>query len=84
MGGIGPEDARVGFYPEPRALDAAFGEITEPFASPQASKGVGDCFLRANRNELQATQVTFDRAPESHAPKHGHFSVIPTGSLLHL
>jgi hypothetical protein len=37
------QDPRVSFYPEPRDLDAAFGEITEPFASQQASKAVGDC-----------------------------------------
>lgn len=71
------EDPRVEFYPEPRNLDTAFREITEPFAAQQASQAVGDCFLLAYAKELQATLVTFDRALHSHARKHGHATVIP-------
>ena len=71
------EDPRVEFYPEPRNLDAAFREITQPFAAQQASKTVGDCFLLAYARELQAALVTFDRALHGHAREHGHASVIP-------
>ena len=72
------EDPRVEFYPEPRNLDAAFREITQPFAAQRASKTVGDCFLLAYARELQAALVTFDRALHGHAREHGHASVIPT------
>ena len=71
------EDPRVEFYPEPRNLDAAFREITQPIAAQQASKTVGDCFLLAYARELQAALVTFDRALHGHAREHGHASVIP-------
>ena len=70
-------DPRVEFYPEPRNLDAAFREITQPFAAQQASKTVGDCFLLAYARELQAALVTFDHALHGHAREHGHASVIP-------
>ena len=71
------EDARVEFYPEPRNLEAAFREVTRPFASQQASKIVGNCFLLAYARELQAALVTFDRALHSYAREHGYASVIP-------
>ena len=71
------EDPRVEFYPEPRNLDAAFREITQPFAAKQASKTVGDCFLLAYATELQAALVTFDRALHRQARECGHACVIP-------
>jgi hypothetical protein len=63
-------DPRVGFYPEPRDLDAAFRDTTAPFAGKAASKWVGDCYLLASL-------VTFDRALYDLACKQGHSAVIP-------
>jgi hypothetical protein len=71
------EDPRVEFYPEPRNLDAGFRQTTEPFAAQQASKAVGDCFLLAYSNEIQAILVTFDRALHEFARKQGHSAIIP-------
>lgn len=71
------EDSRVEFYPEPRNLDAGFRQATGPFATRQASKAIGDCFLLAYAKELQATLVTFDRALHEFARKQGHRAVIP-------
>lgn len=71
------EDPRVEFYPEPRNLDMGFRQITEPFATRQASKAVGDCFLLAYAKELQATLVTFDKALYEFARKQSYASVIP-------
>jgi uncharacterized protein len=72
------EDPRVEFYPEPRNIDAGFRQATEAFGSRQASKAVGDCWLLAISNEVQATLVTFDRALHEFARKQGCSSVIPS------
>lgn len=71
------EDRRVEFYPEPRTLDAAFRQATEPFAARQSSKAVGDCFLLAYAKDLQAALVTYDRALHEFARKQGNAAVIP-------
>jgi uncharacterized protein len=71
------EDPRVEFYPEPRNLDAGFRHATEPFAAQQASKAVGDCFLLAYAEEIQATLVTFDRGLHEFTRKQGQAAVIP-------
>jgi toxin-antitoxin system PIN domain toxin len=71
------EDPRVEFYPEPRGVDAAFRQATEPFAAQQASKAVGDCWLLASAKELGATLVTFDRALHQISRKQGQPAVIP-------
>ncbi len=71
------EDPRVEFYPEPRTLEVAFRQSTEPFAARQASKAVGDCFLLAYSRELQATLVTYDRTLHEFARKHNYAAVIP-------
>ncbi len=71
------KDPRVEFYPEPRNLDAAFREITQPFAAQQASKTVGDCYLLAYAAELHAALVTFDRALHRQAREYGYACVIP-------
>ena len=55
-------DPRVEFYPEPRGVDAEFREATEPFAARPASKWLGDCWLLASANGINATLVTFDQA----------------------
>lgn len=71
------EDPRVEFYPEPRSLDTAFRQATEPFAARQASNAVGDCFLLAYANQIRATLVTFDRALHKFAHRHSYATVIP-------
>jgi toxin-antitoxin system PIN domain toxin len=71
------EDPRVEFYPEPRNLDVAFRESTQPFAAQPASKAVGDCFLLAYAKEVQATLVTFDRALQEFARKQNFPAIIP-------
>lgn len=70
-------DPRVEFYPEPRGLDAFFRHTTEPFATKQASKWVGDCYLLAYAKQSGAMLVTFDSALHSYARKQGHSAVIP-------
>jgi toxin-antitoxin system PIN domain toxin len=70
-------DPRVEFYPEPRGLDAAFREATEPFAARRASKWIGDCYLLAYSKEIGAALVTFDRALLEAARKHGYAAIIP-------
>ena len=71
------EDPRVEFYPEPRGLDALFRQCTGPFAAQPATKAVGDCWLLAYSNGIDATLVTFDRALCRSAHKHGHAAVLP-------
>jgi uncharacterized protein len=71
------EDSRVEFYPEPRAVEAAFRQATEPFAARQASKWVGDCWLLAHAKEIAATLVTYDRALYDFARAQGHSAAIP-------
>jgi predicted nucleic acid-binding protein len=70
-------DPRVEFYPEPRGIDVGFRQSTEPFAARQASKWIGDCWLLASANGIEATLVTFDRALYEHARKQGYSSMIP-------
>ena len=70
-------DPRVQFYPEPRNVDDAFRRVTEPFATRQASKSVGDCWLLAYAKDLHATLVTFDRSLHDFAGRQDCSSVIP-------
>jgi uncharacterized protein len=70
-------DPRVEFYPEPRGVEAEFRQTTEPFAARPASKWIGDCWLLASANSIQATFVTFDQALYEHARKQGHSVVMP-------
>jgi hypothetical protein len=71
------EDPRVEFYPEPRGADAAFRQVTRPFAGQPATKQVGDCWLLASAKDLGATLITFDRALYEFSLKQGHAAVIP-------
>lgn len=71
------EDPRVGFYPEPRGIEAAFRKATDPFATRPASKAIGDCWLVACAHQLDASLVTFDRALFSYSRKHGYAAVLP-------
>jgi hypothetical protein len=70
-------DPRVAFYPEPRGIDTAFRQMTEPHAARTASKWVGDCWLLAYAREIQATLVTFDRRLFEFARKHACLVTIP-------
>jgi len=71
------QDPRVEFYPEPRNLEAAFRQATQPFAAKQASKWVGDCWLLAFAEAARAQLVTFDRALIEFARKQGNSAVLP-------
>jgi uncharacterized protein len=71
------QDPRVEFYPEPRNAESAFRYATEPFAAKPATKWVGDCWLLAYAEASQARLVTFDRALQKFALKHGNRAVIP-------
>lgn len=71
------EDPRVQFYSEPRGLDAAFRQATEPFAAKPASKWVGDCYLLAYAKESAAVLVTFDKALLDAARKNGYSAITP-------
>jgi predicted nucleic acid-binding protein len=71
------QDPRVEFYPEPRNLEAAFRQATQPFAAKQASKWVGDCWLLAFDEAARAQLVTFDRALLDFARKQGNKAVLP-------
>src|SRR5262249_881494 len=66
-------------YPEPRNLDAAFRNMTQPFDAQPATKAVGDCVFLAYAKEVQATLVTFDHGLGRLARKYGHGAVIPAG-----
>lgn len=70
-------DPRVDFYPEPRGLEAAFRQVTEPHAARTASKWVGDCWLLANAREIDATLVTFDSQLFEFARKQACPAVVP-------
>jgi predicted nucleic acid-binding protein len=72
------EDARVEFHPEPRQLDGAFRQATQPFAAQRASKWIGDCYLLAFAKESGATLVTFDKALLGLARKQNCAAIIPS------
>jgi predicted nucleic acid-binding protein len=67
----------VEFYPEPRGVDSVFRQLTEPFAAQQATKALGDCWLLACANRIDATLVTFDRALYNYSRKQGSLAVTP-------
>jgi hypothetical protein len=71
------DDRRVHFHPEPRRLDSAFREATEPFAHKRASNWIGDCYLLAFARESGATLVTFDKALLGLARKQDYAAIIP-------
>jgi uncharacterized protein len=72
------DDRRVQFHPEPRHLDAAFHQATEPFAGQKASKWIGDCYLLAFARESGATLVTFDQGLLRLARKHDYAAIAPS------
>jgi len=72
------QDPRVEFYPEPRNVESAFRDVTEPFAAKAATKWVGDCWLLAYAEASHARLVTFDQALHSFALKQGHRAEFPS------
>jgi uncharacterized protein len=71
-------DSRVVFLPESRSTDSAFRQATNTFASQQASKWIGDCYLIAYAGELKASLITFDRKLAALAAKQKVGSLIPS------
>jgi len=55
------EDSRVGIRQEPFDLDVAFRAATRPLSRLASPKALGDCYLRAVSQAIDATLVTFDR-----------------------
>ncbi len=72
------DDPRVQFHPEPRELEAAFRQATQPFSAQRASKWIGDCYLLAFAKEVGATLVTFDKALLNLARKYHYTAIIPS------
>ena len=70
-------DPRVQFQPEPRGLDGAFRQITQPLRSSPASKAVADCLFAAFARESGATLVTFDRTLYQRAKSAGCRAALP-------
>lgn len=71
------EDPLVEFFPDPRSMETAFRQATEPFASQPASKWVGDCWLLALAQATDSRLVTFDTALRDFAQKLGNAAVRP-------
>jgi predicted nucleic acid-binding protein len=55
------EDSRVGIRQEAFELDAAFRAATRPVSRLSSPKALGDCYLLAVSQVIDATLVTFDR-----------------------
>ncbi len=70
-------DPTVEYYPEPRELELAFRQFTQPLATRQASQAIGDGFLLAYASGLGATLATFDRGLCAFARKRGLAVVNP-------
>jgi toxin-antitoxin system PIN domain toxin len=71
------QDPRVEFYSEPRNLEAGFRRATAPFTDKAATKWVGDCWLLAYAEGVQAQLVTFDQALCELARKQGCRAIMP-------
>ena len=66
------EDTRVGIRQEAFELDAAFRAATRPVSRLSSPKAIGDCYLLAVSQAVEATLVTFDSGLASAARKAGH------------
>jgi toxin-antitoxin system PIN domain toxin len=71
------EDPLVEFFPDPRTMETAFRQATEPFAAKSASGWVGDCWLLAFAQATHSRLITFDQALCDFARKQGHNAVRP-------
>ena len=76
--GLWLEDPAVEFYPEPRTIDTEFRRATQPFSSKNASKWIGDCWLLAFAQSMQASLITYDRALYEFAHKQGNRAIMPS------
>jgi toxin-antitoxin system PIN domain toxin len=56
------QDARVGMRGEPAGFDGILRASTRPVAKLASPKALGDCYLIAASQSLDATLVTFDKA----------------------
>jgi toxin-antitoxin system PIN domain toxin len=70
-------DPRVELHPEPRGLDMAFRQATEPFAAHRAARWIGDCYLIAYARQSDAALATFDKALLGVARKYGCAAIRP-------
>ena len=55
------EDSRIGVRQESFGVDAALRAATRPFSRLSSPKALGDCYLLAVGQVMEATLVTFDR-----------------------
>ena len=65
------EDSRIGIRQEEFELDVALRAATRPFSRLSSPKALGDCYLLAFSQSIQATLVTFDRGLASACQKAG-------------
>jgi hypothetical protein len=65
------EDSRIGIRQEPLELNAAFRAATLSISRLSSSKAIGDCYLLAVSQVMDATLVTFDGALASAGRKAG-------------
>ena len=66
------EDSRIGIRQEPLEFNSAFRSATLSVSRLSSPKAVGDCYLLAVSQVMDATLVTFDRGLASAAPKVVH------------
>ena len=70
------EDSRIILRQEPAELTVSFRAATRPFSRLSAPKALGDCYLSAISQVVDATLVTFDRGLASACQKAGHSVVL--------
>ena len=63
------EDPRVGIRQEPFELEMAFRAATHPVSRLSSPKALGDCYLLAVSQVIDATLVTFDQGLASACQK---------------
>jgi toxin-antitoxin system PIN domain toxin len=66
------EDSRIGIRQEPLELNAAFRAATLSVSRLSSPKAIGDCYLLAVSQVMDATLVTFDRGLASACQKAKH------------
>lgn len=66
------EDPRIGLRQESQDLNAAFRAATRPVSRLSSPKAIGDCYLMAVSQVMDATLVTFDVGLASACKKANH------------
>lgn len=66
------EDSRIVFRPDPPELNAIFRAATRPVSRLASPKAIGDCYLLAVSQALEAALVTLDAGLATAARKAGH------------